>query len=92
VWQLDVVEFEITRGGTWRIAACRDYWSKHEFGWYASPTANPHDAIATIELAITEAERLLGCTLLELATDPETGAITPFITIVTGNGGPFRSF
>ena len=92
VWQLDFTEFETTRGGTWRIAACRDYWSKYEFGWHTSPTANQHDAIAAIELAIAEAERLLGKSLLELATDPETGEITPIVTIVTDNGGPFRSF
>jgi transposase-like protein len=28
VWQLDFSEFETTTGGTWRIAGCRDYWSK----------------------------------------------------------------
>jgi HTH-like domain len=28
VWQLDFSEFETTSGGTWRIAGCRDYWSK----------------------------------------------------------------
>jgi putative transposase len=30
VWQLDFSEFETTTGGTWRIAGCRDYWSKYE--------------------------------------------------------------
>ncbi len=20
-------------GGTWRLAGCRDYWSKYELGW-----------------------------------------------------------
>ena len=34
VWQLDFTEVETTRGGTWRIAACRDYWSKYELGWH----------------------------------------------------------
>ncbi len=32
VWQLDFSEFETTGGGTWRIAACTDYWSKYELG------------------------------------------------------------
>ncbi len=27
VWQLDFTEFEITTGGTWRLAGCRPYWS-----------------------------------------------------------------
>jgi hypothetical protein len=28
VWQLDFSEFETAWGGTWRLAGCRDYWSK----------------------------------------------------------------
>ena len=60
VWQLDFTEFETTTGGTWRLAGCRDYWSKYELGWHVSPTANQHDAIAAIELALTEAARLAG--------------------------------
>jgi hypothetical protein len=35
VWQLDFTEFETTSGGTWRLAGCRDYWSKYEA---SSPT------------------------------------------------------
>jgi putative transposase len=34
VWQLDFSEFETTTGGTWRIAACTDYWSTYELGWH----------------------------------------------------------
>lgn len=34
---------------------------------------------------------MLGTTLLEQATDKTTGEIIPLLTIVTGNGGPFRS-
>jgi len=31
VWQLDSSEFETTTTGrTWRLAGCRDYWSKYE--------------------------------------------------------------
>lgn len=92
VWQLDFTEVETTSGGTWRIAACRDYWSKYELGWHISPTANQHDAIASIELAIVEAETLLGCSLLEAMTDPATGEVVGRpVTVVTDNGGPFRS-
>jgi hypothetical protein len=40
VWQLDFSEFETTTGGAWRIAGCRDYWSKYEHRWHISPTAN----------------------------------------------------
>ena len=90
VWQLDFSEFETVGGGVWRIAACADYWSKVELGWHFALTANQHDAIAAIEDAIAEAERLGGRPLAELLLDQTTGQIRP-VTIVTDNGGPFRS-
>ena len=92
VWQFDFSEYETTGGGTWRVAGIADYYSKYEFGWHWSPTANQHDAIAAVELALGEAERLLGGPrLVDHLTDPDTGEIVP-ITLVTDNGGPFRSF
>ena len=58
-----------------------------------SPTANQHDAISAIEPALAEREQLLGHPLTDLAvTDPDTGEVLPIMTIVTDNGGPFRSF
>lgn len=93
VWQLDFSEYETTTGGTWRIAACRDYWSKYEFDAHVSPTANQYDAIESIEKALAETQLLLGHPLVDLAeVDLETGQIMPVVTIVTDNGGPFRSF
>ncbi|MEX5721899.1 transposase [Geodermatophilus maliterrae] len=92
VWQLDFSEFETTAGGTWRLAGCRDYWSKYELGWHIAPTANQHDAIAAVELALTEAARLAGRPLVNLAEHDEQGNVIPLVTIVTDNGGPFRSF
>jgi transposase InsO family protein len=92
VWQLDFSEFETTTGGTWLLAGCRDYWSKYELGWHVSPTANQHDAITVIELALAEAERLAGARLVDLAGRDPDGAVQPLVTIVTDNGGPFRSF
>lgn len=93
VWQLDFSEYETTGGGTWRIASCRDYWSKYEFDAHVSPTANMHDAVTAVEKALAEAELLLGHPLIEEAlVDPDTGEIEPVVTIVTDNGGPFRSF
>lgn len=91
VWQFDFSEYKTSRGGTWRTARVADYWSKYEFGWHWSPTANQHDAVAGMELAIAEAARLLGASLLETVTDPQTGEVTP-VVLVTDNGGPFRSF
>ena len=37
-------EFETTSGGTWRLAGCRDYWSKYARRFHLSPTANTRDA------------------------------------------------
>ncbi|MEU6702029.1 integrase core domain-containing protein [Pseudonocardia sp. NPDC046786] len=91
MWQLDFTEFETTTGGLWRLAGCRDPWSKYELGWHVSPTANQHDAIIAIELALAEAEQLAGQPLIDLATRDENGGVIPLVTIVTDNGGPFRS-
>ena len=93
VWQLDFSEFETTAGGTWRLAGCRDYWSKYEHPFHVSPTANQHDAIDAIELALADYEELFGHPLAgDCTLDPETGEMLPVVTIVTDNGGPFRSF
>ncbi|WP_100813977.1 integrase core domain-containing protein [Microbacterium lacus] len=92
VWQLDFSEYETTTGGTWRIAACRDYWSKYEFDAHVAPTANMHDAVAAVQKALDETEQLLGHPLIDDApVNAETGEIEPVVTIVTDNGGPFRS-
>ena len=90
VWQMDFSEFETTMGGTWQIGGVTDYWSKLEFGWHVSPTQNQHDAITAVTLALTETQRLLGCTLRDHLTDPGTGEIRP-VAIVTDNGGCFKS-
>ena len=71
VWQLDFSEYETLAGGTWRIAGCADYFTKHEFGWRISPTENRHDAIDAVELAIDEVETLLGHSLLRDVTDAD---------------------
>ncbi len=93
VWQLDFSEFETTSGGTWRIAGCRDYWSKYEHPFHVSPTANQHDAIDAVELALAEYDPLFGHPMVDdCEVDVETGEIKPVVTIVTDNGGPFRSF
>jgi transposase InsO family protein len=93
VWQLDFSEYETTTGGTWRIAGCRDYWSKYEFDAHVSPTANKHDAVEAVQKALDETEQLLGHPLIDDApVDTDTGEIEPVVTIVTDNGGPFRSF
>ena len=90
VWQMDFTQFETRMGGTWRIGGIADYWSKLEFGWRVSPTQNHHDAIAAVQLALEETERLLGRSLLETITDEQTGELRP-VAIVTDNGPCFKS-
>jgi putative transposase len=92
VGQLDFTDVETTTGGTWRLAGCRDHWSKYELGWHVSPTANQHDAITAVELALAEAQRLTGRSVIDLAGRDADGDVVPLVTIVTDNGGPFRSF
>jgi len=92
VWQLDFSEFETTHGGTWRIAGCRDWFSKLEHPFHTSPTANQHDAIAAVELALADYERMFGHPLIDACeVNVDTGEVIPTVTIVTDNGGPFRS-
>ncbi|WP_455566373.1 transposase [Nocardia fusca] len=92
LWQSDFSEFETTTGGTWRIAGCRDYWSKYEHPWHVSPTANQHDAITAIELALADYEQLFGRGLIESCSRDADGNVVPAVTVATDNGGPFRSF
>jgi putative transposase len=90
---LDFSEFETTSGGTWRLAGCRDYYSKYEYPFHLSPTENQHDAIAAVEAALAGHEAMFGQPLCDRGpVDPETGELLPVVTIVTDNGGPFRSF
>lgn len=66
---------------------------KYEYDAHVSPTANQHDAIEAIEKALAEAETLLGHPLIDdCPVDEEIGELLPAVTIVTDNGGPFRSF
>jgi transposase InsO family protein len=90
VWQLDFSEYETTTGGIWRLAGVCDHYSKYEYGWHIAPTCTGADAIASVHLAIAEAERLAGGTpLAEQLTDPATGQVEP-IKLVTDNGGAFK--
>jgi putative transposase len=90
VWQLDFTEFETRHGGTWRIGAVADYWSKLELGYHVATTQNHRDAIETVEQALAESERLLGCRLAEWLADPASGEIRP-VALVTDNGPCFKS-
>lgn len=90
VWQTDFTEYETSRGGTWRLAPVVDYATKICLAAPVSGTTAARDAIAAIRAAITEAERLLGQSLLEDCLDPVTGELHP-LTIVTDNGPAYKS-
>ncbi|WP_448617264.1 hypothetical protein [Geodermatophilus sp. URMC 65] len=79
----------MARRPCWRTSATT---SKYELGWHVAPTANQHDAIAAVEFALFEPARLAGLPLLDLAECDEQGGVVPQVTIVTDNGGSFRSF
>jgi len=58
-----------------------------------SPTANQFDAIEAVERALADYENLFGHPLADDCTiDADTGELLPVVTLVTDNGGPFRSF
>jgi len=58
-----------------------------------SPTANQFDAIDAVELALADYGATFGHPLVDdCEVDLDTGQIKPVVTIVTDNGGPFRSF
>lgn len=90
VWQTDFTQLEITTGQSWWISPVTDYFAKV---CLAAPVTNrtaSRDAIAALKEAITNAEKLLGHSLLEDCTDASTGEITP-VTIVTDNGPCYKS-
>ncbi len=79
-----LASIETAAGGTWRLAGCRDYWSKYELGWHVAPTANRHDAIAAVELALTEAARLAGRPLADVVERDEQGNVVPLVCPAPG--------
>ena len=90
VWQMDFFELETSGGGTWRSGDVIDYWAKVVLAGPVTATQTGADAVASVQAAIDEAERLLQMPLLADLTDPETGAITP-IFLVSDNGPCFKS-
>jgi putative transposase len=83
VWQADFTEFETTAHGTWRILVVIDYATKVCLAAAVTGTSAARDAIESLELAIEEAERLLGMPLAEDCPEP--------LVIVTDNGPAFKS-
>ncbi|MGE4425800.1 MAG: transposase, partial [Solirubrobacteraceae bacterium] len=89
VWQMDFFELETSGGGTWRSGDLVDYWGKVVLAGPVTKNQTHRDAIASVQAAINEAERLLGRPLIDDLTDPD-GTLHP-IFLVTDNGPCFKS-
>jgi hypothetical protein len=78
------------------VGACGDDGGDHAVervslkGRHIAPTCSGADAIAAVQIAIAEAERLAGRPLAEALTDPRTGQIHR-IRLVTDNSKEPRS-
>jgi transposase InsO family protein len=89
---LNFSDFKTIAGRTWRIAGCRDYWSKYESPWCISSTANQFDAIEAVELVLADYQHLFGHPLAdEWTIDPATSEMLAAVTTVIDNSGPFQS-
>jgi putative transposase len=100
VWQTDFSEFETAGGGIWRICAVIDYATKYCLAARITPTGRGVDALACLDAAVDEAERVLGLDDLrddrgELdLVDENTGEVIDVvpapIAVVSDNGSCFR--
>lgn len=89
---MDFSGLESTQGRTWRIAGSRDGCSKAEHPPHVSPTANQYDADRRDRAGLADYEQMFGHPLVDVCeVDPDTGDVLLVLTVVTDNGGPFRS-
>ena len=90
VWVLDVGEVDTPEAGIWRVTGCADYYSRYEFPWRVSETANRQDAVEAIQLAIDEAEEILERPLAEDLIDGAAGEPRR-IRLITDNRPAFKA-
>jgi putative transposase len=99
VWQTDFSEFETACGGIWRICAVIDYATKYCLAITVTPTGRGADALHCLQLAITEAQRLLELDDLRAdrgvmdifdAAENVIGQAPAPIALVSDNGPCFR--
>ena len=90
VWQTDFTRIEITSGSSWWITPVCDYAAKVCLAAPVSARCSYREAIAAVKTAVARAEQMLGHSLLDDCTDPQTGEITPVI-LVTDNGAAYKS-
>ncbi|CDO11268.1 integrase core domain-containing protein [Mycolicibacterium cosmeticum] len=99
VWQTDFSEFETACGGIWRISAVVDYVAKYCLAITVTPTSRGSDAVRCLQLAIEEAQRILGLDdlrndrgLMDIldADDTVIGQAPAPIAVVSDNGPCYR--
>jgi transposase InsO family protein len=99
VWQTDFSEFETACGGIWRISAVVDYVTKYCLAITVTPTSRGLDAVRCLQLAIEEAQRVLGLNDLRDdrgvmdvldAEDTVIGQAPAPIAVVSDNGPCYR--
>ena len=99
VWQTDFSEFETAHGGIWRISAVIDYVTKYCLAITVTPTSRGADAVHCLQLAVTEAQRVLGLPdlrddrgVMDIVDAEETviGQAPAPIAVVSDNGPCYR--
>lgn len=90
VWQTDFSELETSGGGVWQLSGVVDYVTKIALTCPVTTTKTWRDAVTALEDARSRVHDLLGVSLLEDCTDPETGEVTPLI-VVSDNGPCYRA-
>lgn len=90
VWQTDFSELETLAGGTWQMSGVVDYVAKIALACPVTATKTWRQAVAALEDARSAVADLLGVSLLEDCTCPQTGQITPVI-VVSDNGPCYRA-
>jgi putative transposase len=99
VWQTDFSEFETACGGIWRISAVIDYVTKYCLAVTVTPTSRGSDAVHCLQMAVTEAQRVLGLTdlradrgLMDIVDAEENviGQAPAPIAVVSDNGPCYR--
>jgi putative transposase len=90
VWQTDFSELETLGQGVWQLGGLVDYVCKVCLACAVTATKTWRDAVAVLEDARDRAADLIGRSLLEDCTNPETGEIVP-VVVVSDNGSCYRA-
>lgn len=90
VWQTDFTEIETSQGGDRQIQPVLDYVTKFCLTCRVSTTQAATDLCQALDDASHIAQDLMGRSVLEDVTCPDSGLITP-VFVVSDNGPAFKS-